>query len=154
MSALGETQARIESVRKLGTVVGAMRGIAATHVGKARAALPGYETYAHVIAAGLARAAALVERTEAGSATRPASEPVAIVFAAEHGFAGGFSERVFDAARLPSGGRLFVAGARGVNLAAQKGLAVDWSTAMASQAAAVGAVARRIADRLYALLAR
>jgi F-type H+-transporting ATPase subunit gamma len=151
MSALGETQARIESVRKLGTVVGAMRGIAATHAGKARAALAGYRAYATVIAAGLARAAALVEDTDPGGSPPPNAGVVVIVFAAEHGFAGAFSERVFEAATLPEDGHLFLVGARGLSLADQRGLRVEWNTAMASQAAGVGAVARRVADSLYQL---
>ena len=39
MSALGEAQARITSIRKLRIVVGAMRGIAAAHTQQARNAL-------------------------------------------------------------------------------------------------------------------
>lgn len=152
MSALSQTQARIESVGKLGAVVGAMRGIAATHAGKARAALAGYETYARIIAAGLARAAALIEDAPAAAPSPPSvGDTVVVVFAAEHGFAGAFSERLFDDAKLTHGCRLFVAGARGLGIAEQRGVRVDWSTAMASQAAAVSAVARRVADQLYAL---
>lgn len=152
MSALSETQARIESVGKLGAVVGAMRGIAATHAGKARAALAGYETYASIVTAGLARAAALIEDSPAAAPPpRSVDDTLVVVFAAEHGFAGAFSERVFEAAKLPHGCRLFVAGARGLSVAGQRGMRVNWSTAMASQAAAVSAVARRIADQLYAL---
>lgn len=150
MSALGETQARIESARKLGAVVGAMRGIAAIHVGKARAALDGYKTYANVVEAALARAVALLEApTRAAPST---DETIVIVFAAEHGFAGAFSERVLDAARLPDRHRLFVVGARGLVLAEQRGLQIAWSTNMASQSGAVGPVARRIADSLYETL--
>ncbi|HTX50662.1 MAG TPA: FoF1 ATP synthase subunit gamma [Caulobacteraceae bacterium] len=151
MSALSETQARIDSVGKLGTVVGAMRGIAATHAGRARAALAGYQAYAKIVAAGLARAAALLEETDASPPPQSGENTVAIVFTAEHGFAGAFSERVLDTAKPRDRQRLFIAGARGVSLAEQRGLHVDWSTPMASQAAAVGAVARRVADRLYAL---
>lgn len=151
MSALSETQARIESAGKLGTVVGAMRGIAATHAGRARAALAGYQAYAKVVAAGLARAAALIEDAGASGTTLPGEDTVVIVFAAEHGFAGAFSERVIDAAKSEVRHRLFVAGARGLSIAEQQGLTVDWGTPMASQVAAVGAVARRVADSLYAL---
>jgi F-type H+-transporting ATPase subunit gamma len=152
VTALSETQARIDSVRKLGMVVGAMRGIAATHAGRARTTLEGYRAYAKVVAAGLASAVALLEETAADKPLQSAEDALVIVFAAEHGFAGAFSERVFDAAKLPDRHRLFVAGARGVSLAEQRGLRVDWSTPMASQSAAVSAVARRVADRLYALL--
>jgi F-type H+-transporting ATPase subunit gamma len=149
LSALGETQARIDSVRKLGTVVGAMRGIAATHAGKARAALAGYRTYAEIVAAGLARAAPLIEDSGAHGSGQPSGRPVVIIFAAEHGFAGAFAERVLDAARLPQQRRLFLVGARGESQAEQRGWRVEWSTSMASQVAGVSAVARRIADSLY-----
>jgi F-type H+-transporting ATPase subunit gamma len=152
MSALSETQARIDSIAKLGAVVGAMRGIAATHVGKARAAMAGYQAYAKVVAAGLARAA-LIEEPEHSGLTPSQGDTGVIVFAAEHGFAGAFAERVLDATKLPHRHRLFVAGARGLALAEQRGLSVHWSTPMASQVAAVEAVARRLADALYAQFA-
>lgn len=149
MTALAETQARIDSVRKLRTVVGAMRGIAATHTQQARAALPGYRAYAEVIAGGLARAAELVEPSAQPEPARAAAGAAIVAFGAEHGFAGAFSERVLDGLDHRAGDRLFIAGARTLVLAEQRTLKTDWEGPMASQASGVGATARRLADALY-----
>lgn len=149
MTALAETQARIDSVRKLRTVVGALRGIAATHVQQARAALPGYRAYAEVIAGGLARAAELVEPSAEPEPARIAGGTAIVAFGAEHGFAGAFSERVLNGLDHRAGDRLFIAGARTLALAEQRGLQTDWQGSMASQASGVGATARRLADALY-----
>jgi F-type H+-transporting ATPase subunit gamma len=150
VSALGESQARIASIRKLKTVVGAMRGMAATHTQQARNALEGFRAYTKVIAGGLARAVELLGDDEVPNAPQAASRTAVVVLTAEHGFAGAFSERVLD--MLGDGGdcERFVVGARGLALAEERGLQVDWSTAMASQTSGVGAAARRVADALYA----
>lgn len=147
MTALADVQARIDSVGKLRTVVGAMRGIAATHSQQARGALAGYRAYGDVIAAGLARAVDLLPPD--GQARAPGAGTAVVVFAAEHGLAGAFSERVLDAAAGLARSELFVLGARGEALAGQRGWRIDWSAPMASQAGGVGATARRAADALY-----
>ena len=72
MSALGEAQARIASIRKLKIVVGAMRGIAATHTQQARNALDGFRAYTKVISGGLARAVELL--APEGLANAPPAE--------------------------------------------------------------------------------
>ena len=149
MSALGEAQARITSIHKLKIVVGAMRGIAAAHTQQARNALDGYRAYAKVISGGLARAIELLEPNGLTSTLSADSPSAAVVFTAEHGFAGAFTERVLDAVPGDEKARLFVAGSRGLALAEERGRRADWSTPMASQAAGVGAMARRIADALY-----
>ncbi|HXQ45319.1 MAG TPA: F0F1 ATP synthase subunit gamma [Caulobacteraceae bacterium] len=149
MSALGEAQARIASVRKLKTVVGAMRGIAAAHTQQGRNALDGYSAYTKVISGGLACAVELLKPDGAPSAPLAKSRSAIVVFAAEHGFAGAFSERVLDTLASAENATLFVVGARGVAMAEQRGRRVDWSTPMASQASGVGATARRVADALY-----
>jgi F-type H+-transporting ATPase subunit gamma len=150
MSALAESQARIASIRKLKTVVGAMRGMAATHAQQARGALDGFRTYATVISGGLARAVDLLDLDETPHAGADGDRTAVVVFTAEHGFAGAFSERVLDQVADTGKAERFVVGARGRALAEQRGWRVDWSTPMASQAAGVGATARRVASALYA----
>ncbi len=149
MSALAEAQARIASIRKLKTVVGAMRGIAAAHIQQARNALDGYRTYTEVISDGLVRAVELLKPDDVPSAPSAESRSATVVFAAEHGFAGAFSERVLDTLAAAENATLFVVGARGLAMADQRGRRVDWSASMASQASSVGATARRVADALY-----
>jgi F-type H+-transporting ATPase subunit gamma len=150
MSALGETQGRIESIRKLKTVVGAMRGIAATHAQQARKALEGYRAYAAVVADGLSRAVSLLDPDVASGAPEKRGPSAIVAYTAEHGFAGAFSARVLDAV-APGGDatRLFVLGSRGLALAEQHGWRVEWSGPMASQASGVAEAARRLADVLY-----
>jgi F-type H+-transporting ATPase subunit gamma len=153
MSALGETQARIESIGKLRTVVGAMRGIAATHAQQARAALDGFRAYAGVVADGLGRAIALLE-PDAAAAPARGGPKVLVLFTAEHGFAGAFSGRVLDAVGDPGGAELFILGSRGLALAEQRGWRPAWSGETASQASGAAEAARRVADVLYARFVR
>ena len=150
MTALAEAQARIASIRKLRIVVGALRGIAAAHTQQARNALDGYRAYAEVVSDGLARAVELLAPDDVTRAPPAVRQSAAVVFTAEHGFAGAFTERVLDAVPRDEMARLFVAGSRGIALAHERGRRVDWSMPMASQASGVGATARRVADALYA----
>jgi F-type H+-transporting ATPase subunit gamma len=151
MSALGETQVRIESIRKLKTVVGALRGIAATHAQQARGALEGYRAYAAVVADGLGRAVSLLDPDAASGASAKPGPAALVAYTAEHGFAGAFSVRVLDAVGpVDDATKLFVLGSRGAALAEQRGWRVEWSGAMASQASGVAEAARGLADVLYA----
>lgn len=152
MSALGETEARADSIRKLRTVVSAMRGIAATHLQQARAGLAGYRAYARVVADGLGRGLQLLA-SEAPPFQARSGPRACVVFSAEHGFAGAFAAKVIEAAATGGDSELMVVGSRGQALAAQRGLSLAWSAPMASQAAGVPAIARHVADQLYAALA-
>ena len=89
-------RARIDGIRQLGAVVNAMRGIAAARAQQARSQLIAVESYAATIA------------TPSGGRSRwsppPAPAPrvdrpgsALVLFCAEQGFAGAFSERVLDA---------------------------------------------------------
>lgn len=148
MSALGETQGRITSIRKLKAVVGAMRGIAATHLQHARAALDGYRAFANTVADGLSSALQLLPEDAFVGVEAPS--PAAVVaFTAEHGFAGAFSGRVLEEIEGEVG-PLFLVGARGGALAQQKVLDVHWAAPMASQVSGVADTARHVADALYA----
>jgi F-type H+-transporting ATPase subunit gamma len=150
VSVLGETQVRIVSIRKLKTVVSAMRGIAAAHAQQARQSLGAYRAYAAVIADGLGRALELLPPDEASSAGPEKAARALVVFTAEHGLAGAFSERVLEGLGDEGGSILFMVGARGLALAEQRGWPAAWSGPMSSQASGVGATARQVADALYA----
>lgn len=153
MTALSETEARHASVASLQAVVGAMSGIAAAHSQRARDLLPAYSAYATAIDQGLADAIALAHPTQA--VARAATGPkMVVVFGAEHGFAGDFNGRLLDLASPGPGDELFVLGARAMDEALQRKLAVRWSGPAASQASAVAATARRAADALYEALSQ
>ena len=143
---LRDVETRIAAMRQLRSLVGAMRGIAAARAQQARAALTGTRAYGQIVGDALADAYGLV--VDGPLRTQPAEPLGLIVFGAEHGFAGAFSERVLAAARKPSG-PLFVVGSRAVIAAEELGWKPAWTTPMASGIAAVSGVAGRIADEVY-----
>ncbi len=150
---LADIGARIAGVRQLGTVVNAMRGIAAARVQQARGQVIAVDHYAATIAAAIGRASALV--APAVPPAVPRSSRLAIVlFCAEQGFAGAFSERVLDAAHADlATAELFLIGTRGVTIAAERGVTADWTSAMPSHSAGVPKLADRIAEALYRRIA-
>jgi F-type H+-transporting ATPase subunit gamma len=150
---LADIGARIEGVRQLGAVVNAMRGIAAARVQQARGQLVAVDHYAATIAAAIGRAAGLVPSIDTGTVGR-SSRPAIVIFCAEQGFAGAFSERVLDAAGADlATAELFLIGTRGGAIAAERGVVADWTSAMPSHSAGVPKLADRIAEALYARIA-
>lgn len=145
--------ARIEGIRKLGSVVNAMRGIAAAHAQQARSQLVAVDGYSGTIAAEIAR---ILPLAPAGRAWSPAPRkpPALVLFLAEQGFAGNFSERVLDAVGTDfDTGQLFVVGTRGSALAAERGLAAAWKAPMPSHSISVPALGDRLAEALYGRIA-
>ena len=150
---LADIAARIEGVRQLGAVVNAMRGIAASRVQQARGQLVAVDHYAATIAAAIGRAVALVS-SAAPHAMPQSSRPAIVLFCAEQGFAGAFSERVLDAAGTDlATAELFLIGTRGNAAAAERGVVADWKCAMAAHSAGIPKLADRIADALYTRIA-
>jgi F-type H+-transporting ATPase subunit gamma len=150
---LADIAARIDGVRQLGAVVNAMRGIAAARVQQARGQLVAVDRYAATIAAAIGRAVALIAPTVTPSVSRT-SRPAIVLFCAEQGFAGAFSERVLDAAGAElTTAELFLIGTRGNAVAAERGIVADWTSAMASHSASIPKLADRIAEALYIRIA-
>jgi F-type H+-transporting ATPase subunit gamma len=146
---LADIAAHIEGVRQLGAVVNAMRGIAAARVQQARGQLVAVDQYAATIAAAIGRAVALLPVTAAQPASR-SSRPAIVLFCAEQGFAGAFSERVLDVASADlRTAELFLIGTRGNAAAVERGVTADWHSAMASHSAGIPKLADHIADALY-----
>ena len=150
---LAEAVRRIESLRQLDAVVGAMRGIAASRAVQARGLLRGVQAYAAVVGSAIGEALAIAPETTQDAP--PTTHPLALIlFVAEQGFAGAFSERMLEsAASLPPGSALFLIGTRGAALAEERGLRLTWRAPMVPQAALIPALADRIAEALYAWLA-
>ncbi len=150
---LADITARIDGVRQLGAVVNAIRAIAATRARQARDELVAVDSYAATIATAIRRA------LEANSAPRSedarrSGRAALVVFCAEQGFAGAFSERVLDfvgAERAPH--ELFLVGARGASLAAERGVAAAWKIGMPPHTLGIPRLADRIAEALYRNLA-
>lgn len=150
MTRLVEIQGHITSMDELLDVVGAMRALASMRVQETQRALPGIRRYAETIAAAVGAALLLMPDAE-----RPV-EPVCaghalVLFTGEHGFVGGFNERLLDAASAELGaeGELFVLGSRGAAVALQRGHRPAWSGPMATRLTSVPETIRQLEVQLY-----
>lgn len=150
---LADIVTKITSVRQLDQVVTAMRSIAAARAQQARGLAPGMRAYSAAIAQAMGEALSLAAKNEAPASDASLHEG-RILFCAEQGFAGAFSERILDAAfavkeaDIPATS-VFIIGTRGATIATEHGIQFGWSAPMASHAGAIADVARRIADALY-----
>jgi F-type H+-transporting ATPase subunit gamma len=150
---LADIGARIDGIRQLGAVVNAMRGIAAARAQQARGQLVAVDSYAATIATAIGRALALVPAARPDGVRR-STRPALVLFCAEQGFAGAFSERVLDTvAGDLAASELFLIGTRGGVAMAERGVAAGWQAAMASHSSGIPKLADRIAEALYARIA-
>ena len=144
---------RITGVRQLGAVVNAMRGIAAARPQQARNQLVAVDGYAATIAAAIGRVIALVPPDRDGPEAGP-GRPALVLFCAEQGFAGAFSERVLDAAGADAArAELFLVGTRGLVAASERGIKPGWSAAMPSHSPGIPKLADTITGALCAQIA-
>src|SRR3974390_1577602 len=135
-------------------IVGAMRSLAGMRVQEAQRALPGIRRYAQSMAAAIG--AALLLMPEPLPETRAERGRRALILcAAEHGFVGGFNERLVDAAEaaLESDDALFVLGSRGAALALERGRKVFWTRPMATRVSGAPDGIDRLTRQLYARIA-
>lgn len=147
---LADVVAQIQNVRQLESVVTAMRGIAASRAQQGRSLLAGIEAYTRVISGAIGQALSLMPSDGPAPARSRFGRRGLIVFCAEQGFAGAFSERVLDAVKsnLP-GVAIFLIGTRGTAVAGERGVQPAWTAPMATSAGAIPILANRIADALY-----
>ncbi len=150
---LADITARIEGIRQLGAVVNAMRGIAAARAQQARTQLTAVDGYALIIANAIGSAVSLRPSDRQGRAARSTRHGL-VLFCAEQGFAGAFSERILDAAGVDlASSELFLVGTRGAVAAAERNVVPQWKSAMPSHSPGIPKLADGIADALYARLA-
>jgi F-type H+-transporting ATPase subunit gamma len=93
---LADVVTQIQNVHQLEAVVTAMRGIAASRAQQARSALAGIETYTEVISGAIRHALNLMPTGGLPPASSRPNRRGFILFCAEQGFAGAFSERVLE----------------------------------------------------------
>ena len=147
---LAGINARIDGIRQLGAVVNAMRGIAAARAQQARAQIAAVDSYAATIAGGIGRALALTASDGAGGAGR-STRSALVLFCAEQGFAGAFSERVLDAVGDDlADADLFLIGTRGASVAAERNVSTRWKSALPAHSLGIPKLADRIVEALYA----
>ena len=147
---VADISARIDGTRQLSAVVNAMRGIAAARAQQARSQLIAVDSYAATIAAAIGRALAMLPSAPPDGARR-STRPALVLFCAEQGFAGTFSEHVLDAAGGDlTASELFLIGTRGGAVTAERGIIAGWKSPMPSHSLGVPKLADRIAEALYA----
>jgi F-type H+-transporting ATPase subunit gamma len=132
-----------------------MRGIAASRSQTGRSVLAGIEGYTAIVSQAIGVALNLLRADVTAAPAPGCSKRGLILFCAEQGFAGSFSERVFDAA----GGDLnraasLVVGTRGAAVARERGIKPDWWTPTTTRIDGIPGFAGRLADALYGYIAR
>lgn len=150
---LADISARIDGIRQLGAVVNAMKGIAAARAHVARTQVEAVDSYAATIAAAMASALA----NETGTIERSKSnvnKNGLLVFCAEQGFAGAFSERVLDSiGEEIRQNAMFLIGTRGLSVATARGIVPVWNGALPSHTVGIPKLADAITTAIYQMVA-
>lgn len=150
---LAEISARIDGIRQLGAVVNAMKGIAAARASTARAAIKAVDSYAATIAAAISNALGPAGPVSPSGSIRTdaTGKTGLLVFCAEQGFAGAFSERVLNEIEEDlSVTSLFLIGTHGLSVAGARGIEPDWSAPMTSHTLGIP----NLADRITKVISR
>jgi len=152
---LAEIEAHIGSMAELLDVVSAMRSLAGMRRQEAHHALAGVRRYADVMAAAISDALLLAPGDPEHLASGPAQRAL-VLFLAEHGFVGGFNERLIDVARqnLKRRDVLLIVGSRGVAQAVERGLKPNWTSPAPTRTPAAIDTIRRVTAELYRRIAR
>jgi F-type H+-transporting ATPase subunit gamma len=155
MRRLADIESHIGSMSALSDIVGAMRALASMRIEEAHRALPGVRRYAEAMAAAIGSTLLLLpERTD--GARQIGRRRALVLCAAEHGFVGGFNERLLAAADTVLGRRdlLFVLGSRGAALARERGRAIAWTQPMPTRLESAPEAVRHLTADLYPRIAR
>lgn len=147
---LADLSARIDGVQQLGAVVNAMKGIAAARAHVAQVQVTTVDNYvANVAAAMSSIIRPSASPTEAKTENDP-SKLGLLVFCAEQGFAGAFSERMLDSLDNDyNPANLFLIGTRGVSIANARGIVRAWIAAMPSHSPMIPKLADEITIAIY-----
>ena len=149
---LADVSARIEGIRQLGAVVNAMKGIAAARAGTARAEIKAVDSYAATISSAISNALGPADPASpiAPAMSQADGSTALLVFCAEQGFAGAFSERILDSIENDlSTVSLFLIGTRGQSITAARGVRPVWSASMPSHTPGIPKLADAIVKAIY-----
>ena len=154
MTRLSEIQSHIASMGELLDIVGAMRSLAGMRVQESQHALPGVRSYADSMAAAIGSAVLLMPQAVT-EARQERGRRAVILCMAEHGFVGGFNERMLEAAEatLEPSDLIFVLGSRGAALAFERGRKAAWTGPMATRLAGAPDALDSLTSELYARVA-
>ena len=155
MTRLAEVEAHLTTMGELLDIVGAMRSLASMRVQEAHRALPDIRRYAETMAAAIGAALLLLPEPEPLGRTATGRRAL-VLCTAEHGFVGGFNERILDAAAklINPDDVLFVLGIRGAALAQERGRPAAWAHPMATRPEGVPETIRHLTVELYGWIAR
>jgi F-type H+-transporting ATPase subunit gamma len=144
---LADISARIEGIRDLGAVVNAMKGIAAARAHVARTQVAAVDSYAATIATAMSL---VLGPEDAPLSNGKEAKLGLLVFCAEQGFAGAFSERVLDSIgdKLDPE-TLFIIGTRGLSITLARGVEPHWSAPLPSHTAGIPKLADKITTAIY-----
>lgn len=153
---LSDISSQIQNVRQLNGVVTAIRGIAGSRAQRGRSLLAGIEAYSAVVSRAIGEALKLLPAEALAVPSHGRSKRGLILFCAEQGFAGAFSERVFEAAGAADveASVNFVVGTRGSTVASERRIKAEWSMAMTTRVDGVADFANTLSEALYRYLAR
>jgi len=151
---VAEIQGHIANMDELLDIVGAMRSLAGMRVQEAQRALPGIRRYAESMAAAIGAALLLMPLPSETLLT--GGRRALVLCTAEHGFVGGFNERLVEAAEAALEARdlLFVVGSRGAALALERGRQASWMRSMATRVVGAPETVNRLTTELYVRIAR
>ncbi len=147
---LADISARIDGIRQLGAVVNAMKGIAAARAHAARSQVGAVDSFAATIAAAMAQ---VLPQDAAEPSAKGDAKTGLLLFCAEQGFAGAFSERVLDGIGDTPQTRLFLVGTRGLSVAAARGVTPHWTAPLPSHTPAIPKLADQITAAIYSAVA-
>lgn len=152
---LSDIVTKIQNVQQLKAVFSAMRGIAASRAQNGRSLLVGIEAYTAIISQAIGVALNLLRADVAAGPAPGRPERGLILLCAEQGFAGSFSERVFEAAGADTKEATnLVIGTRGAAVARERGIRTDWWIPMTTRVEGITGFASRLANVLYGYIAR
>jgi F-type H+-transporting ATPase subunit gamma len=166
---LAEIERHVASMEELQRIIGAMRAIASMRMQEAVRALASVRDYGTALAEALHDALALADerarlpggdgsghKDATGARARRHVRRAIVLFASEHGFVGGFNQRLIEAVEsdLAVTDTLMIVGGRGTSLAAERGHPAAWSHPLATRLAGIPETVWFIEEALLARISR
>ncbi len=149
---LSDVRRRIASTEQLGSVINAMRGMAAVHAAQARSLIPGVHAYRDIALRAIVAAISLEGGAQSVDHAHP--ERCLIVLGPEQGFCGALADRVLEAAAPHfEQARVLIVGSRLASLAQDQDYRFARSFALPTRADGLTRVAIEISDAVEAWIA-
>lgn len=159
MRRLTDIERHIASMEELQRIVGAMRAIASMRMQEAMHALASVREYGRALAEGIHAALGIASEDTRETARAPARRSgsrAILLFASEHGFVGGFNQRLLETAEadLAATDALMIVGSRGSAFASERGRPAVWGQPLATRLAGVPETVRLLEEALLPRITR